>query len=171
MKKILSTVAAAAILAASGFANETPFISAGLGIEMAENMESPGIALIIGAGMPLEIDAGSGSVALEGELTHSIVGPEYEFRNYYGYWNTANAEVLTISAYGTYSIEIDKQMFIKPRVGLIYRDSDVSDGEFGIAIGVQGGYRLDNQLDIIVGLNFIDGMDYGHLTAGVQYHF
>ena len=170
MKKILSTVAAAAVLATSSFAGQSPYLIAGLGMEMVDvgpvDLDM-GFAMILGGGLPLnDIKVGPGTFAVEGELTYSIIAPSY---------NDFDMTFMTLGAYGAYIIDIDKQFFVKPRVGLIYKSFDAdhgySDSEIGLALGVQGGYKLNKQLDIIVGLNLVDGMDIMHITGGVQYHF
>jgi len=186
MKKILSTVAAAAVLATSSFASDVNFdankayLSAGVALEMVDNMDM-GVALVLGGGIPF-MKAGPGTLAVEGELTYSVMAPSYD-DSMYGTSFSSDTTFMTLGAYAGYIYDINPQMFVKPRVGLIYKSADVNVNipgygsgsetvsEIGLAVGVQGGYRLNKQLDLTVGLNLVDGMDIMHITGGVQYHF
>ena len=180
MKKILATAATAAILATSSFAaDNSPYLIAGAGLEMLTDYDM-GVALIIGGGMPLDVKVGPGKLAVEGELTYSAMAPSYSYSG-----ATVDFTAMTLAGYAAYSFDLSKEMFIKPRLGLIYRSYDFASNysgygsyggfgsytEFGIALGVQGGYKLSKEMDLIAGLNLVDGADLIHITAGIQYHF
>ena len=182
-KKIAFSLLTAALMASSSFALDTSkaYGAASVALESvsAAGMDS-GFAIILGGGLPV-IEAGKvgpGTIAVEAELTYSLVAPSYTSGSYKSEWST-----MSVGAYGAYIFNIDKQFFVKPRAGLVYRSyswsnnsgssyyGDYSTSEIGIAFGVQGGYKLNEQLDIIVGYNLLDGTDLTHLSAGVQYHF
>ncbi len=186
MKKILSMVAATALIATSSFALDTSKLYGGasLAIETLSSDVDSGVALILNGGLPVMEagKAGPGTVGVEGEFTYSIVSPSYEILDSTGSWpNTSvstksiDLTVMTLGAYGVYTYDINKQFFVKPRVGLIYRSVDVdgggSDSEMGLAMGVQGGYKLDEKMDVIFGYNMLDGSDLTHLSAGIQIRF
>lgn len=183
MKKILSTVAAAAVLATSGLANDASFdldkayLIAGVAIENADYAgvdTDMGLAIVLGGGLPV-MKLGEGSLVTEAELTYSVMAPSADYD--FGYYGSGSVDFtfMTLGAYAGWQYNIDKQYFVKPRVGLIYKsvDSDGGgdDSEIGLALGVQGGMKLNENLDLTIGLNLVDGMDLTHLTAGVQYHF
>jgi len=173
-KKITLSMLTTALMASSSFALDTSkaYGVASVALESATGYDS-GFALIVGGGLPV-VEAGKvgpGTIAVEAELSYSVVAPSV------GQWELT---AMTAGAYGAYIFDIDKQFFVKPRAGLVYRSYSYSwngnsswgsTSDIGVAFGVQGGYKLNEQLDIIVGYNFIDGSDLTHLNAGVQYHF
>ena len=181
-KKIAFSLLTAALMASSSFALDTSkaYAMASVALESANTYDS-GFAIILGGGLPV-VEAGKvgpGTIAVEAELTYSLVAPSYTWGNETSEWTT-----MSVGAYGAYIFNIDKQFFVKPRAGLVYRSYsyswngnttwggyDGSTSDIGIAFGVQGGYKLNKQLDIIVGYNLLDGSDLTHLSAGVQYHF
>ena len=180
-KKIAFSLLTAALMASSSFAIDTSkaYGAASVALESANGYDS-GFAIILGGGLPV-VEAGKvgpGTIAVEAELTYSLLAPSLTWGNY-----KTELTAMTVGAYGAYIFNIDKQFFVKPRAGLVYRSyswsdnsgssyyGDYSNSEIGIAFGVQGGYKLNEQLDIIVGYNLIDGTDLTHLSAGVQYHF
>ena len=181
MKKIVSSFAAAALIATSGLANEIevgqPYLIAGAAIEMVDEFDM-GVALVVGGGAPV-MDLGEGSLVAEAELTYSVMAPSYDYNfGFYGGKGSVEATFMTLGAYAGYQLDLDNQFFVKPRLGLIYRsvDYDVSaysgsDSEIGLALGVQGGMKLNEQMDVVVGFNLVDGADIMHLTGGIQYRF
>ncbi len=172
MKKILSTVAAAALIATSSFALDTSKLygGAGLGLESGPSGVDSGIALILDAGLPVMEagQAGPGTVAVEGEFTYSLSPMSY---------GSVDVTGMTLGAYGAYIMDINQQLFVKPRVGLVYRSlsfdgySAADSSEVGLAFGVQGGFKLNEKMDIIVGYNMLDGGDWTQLSAGIQMKF
>jgi len=175
-KKIILSLLASALVATSSFALDTSkaYAMGSVALESFSNYDS-GFAIILGGGLPVlkAGEVGPGTIAVEAELTYSLVSPSvgpYEITT------------MTLGAYGAYIFDINKQFFVKPRAGLIYRSYSFSDtgsnwggygdtSDIGVALGVQGGFKLNKQIDIIVGYNLVDGGDLTHLTAGVQYHF
>jgi hypothetical protein len=134
-----------------------------------------GIALVVNGGVPVVAagEVGPGVLAVEGELTFTVVPGET---------SGLEASLMTLGAYGAYILDISPEMYVKPRVGLIYKSIDLdydygwghgtaSDSEIGLALGVQGGYKINETLDAVVGLNLVDGADIVHFTAGVNYKF
>jgi len=179
-KKTALSMVSVALMASSSFALDTSkaYGAASVALESANGLDS-GFAVILGGGLPV-VEAGKvgpGTIAVEAELTYSLLAPSYTWGSY-----KSELTAMTVAAYGAYIFNIDKKFFVKPRVGLIYRSyswsdnsgysyGDTSNSEIGLAFGVQGGYKLNKKLDIIVGYNLIDGSDLTHLSAGVQYHF
>lgn len=182
MNKILSTIAATSILVTASYAADVNFdinkayASAGLALEKPENSDV-GVALVLGGGIPF-MSLGGGSVVAEAELTYSILPASYD-KNY-PYSSGGDITYATFATYGGWKYDIDKQFYVKPRVGLIYRSIDLdahngvkgySDSEIGIALGAQGGMKLTKELDLTVGVNIVDGLDLIHLTGAIQYNF
>ena len=181
MKKMITSLATLALLTTSAVADENSFYAgAGLGLEMATDLDS-GVALILMGGLPIVEKgvAGPGLIAVEGELTYSVVSPSYSYTNFNSS-NSVDYTFTTLAAYGVYTYDITEQLFVKGRAGLVYKSVDVSisgyngsgsTSEIGVAMGAQGGYKINDSLDVVGGLNLVDGTDIIHLTAGVQYHF
>lgn len=177
MKKIISTAVVAAVIATSSLALDTSKIygQAGLALESANSFDA-GFALVLTGGLPVVKagEVGPGTLAVEAELTYSLVPPSL------GSWELTS---MTLAGYAAYIYDINSQFYVKPRAGLIYRSYDFTyDGgsiyggagdtsEVGIALGVGGGYKLNKNLDVYLDYTMLDGTDLTHLTAGVQYKF
>lgn len=177
MKRMITTVAAAAIMATSGQALDTSEIYGGAGLAL-ESLSSAdaGVALVLNGGLPVMEagEVGPGTVAVEGEFTYSLVDPSW---NWYHY--DYDVTVMTLAGYAAYIYDIDSEFYVKPRVGLIYRSYDMDyagyggfdDSEIGLSLGVGGGYHLNSQMDIYADFTMLDGSDLTHLTAGIVYKF
>ena len=181
-KKVALSLLSVALMASSSFALDTSkaYGLASVALESANGYDS-GFAIILGGGLPV-VEAGKvgpGAIAVEAELSYSLLSPSQSYGS-----NKYELTAMTVAAYGAYIFDIDKQFFVKPRAGLVYRSYsyswsgnsswggyDGSTSDIGIALGVQGGYKFSKQIDIIVGYNLIDGSDLTHLSAGIQYHF
>lgn len=178
MKKIISSFAAAAVIATAGVASDVNFdtdqayLIAGGAIEMVDGADM-GLALVVGGGVPF-MQAGEGTLVAEGELTYSLMAPTIEGTD-------VDFNVMTLGAYVGWKYDLDGGMFVKPRVGLTYSSWDwdvpgfyggsVSYSEISLGAGVQGGMTLSDQMDVVVGLNLPKLGDIMHLTAGIQYRF
>ncbi len=180
MKKILSTVAAAAVLATSGFAGDINFdtdkayIGAGIGMEMVDVLDS-GFALVLNGGVPF-MQVGPGTLAVEGEFTYSLAGPSL------GDWEWT---MMNLGAYTAWKFDINKQFYVKPRVGLVYTSVDLdysgphsgyigsgSDSSIGLSVGVAGGYVINKNWDATVAFNAnLSDYDANYLVVGAQYNF
>jgi len=179
MKKILSTIAATAVLATSGLALDTDkaYSISSLAMENFTGLDS-GFAVILGGGLPVMAkgEAGPGTLVAEAELSFDLSSPSL---------GTTEISIFTMGAYVGYQYDINDKAFIKPRLGLVYASSSqdysynngfttvsgsIDDSTIGIAFGLQGGYKLNKQMDIIVGYNLV-ATNVSHLSAGIQYHF
>lgn len=179
MKRMISAVAAATMMATSGLALDTSELygGAGLAIETASGLDA-GVALVLNGGLPV-VEAGEigpGSVAVEGEFTYSMLAPSYDY-GYLDHHYTHDLTVMTLAGYAAYVYEINEEYYVKPRIGLIFRSYELDssytyggDG-IGIALGVGGGYHLNDQMDVYVDYTRVDGGYLSHLTAGVVYRF
>ena len=183
MKKIVSSLAVAALIATSGVASDVNFdtdkayLIAGVAAEMVDEFDM-GVAVVLGGGVPF-MKAGEGTLVAEGEFTYSVMSPSYDYDfGFYGGSDTVEATFMTLGAYAGWQYNLSQEYFIKPRVGLIYKSVDYdisgypgSDSELGLAFGVQGGMPLSKEMDLIVGLNLVDGSDIMHISGGIQYRF
>lgn len=175
MKKILSTIAATAVLATSSFALDTDklYVGAGLAIESATDFDS-GMAIVLTAGLPVteKGESGPGTLAVEAETTFDLTSPSTTI------WTTdVEASIFTLAAYAAYKHDINEKVYVKPRLGLLYESITMSSGSYsaettdiGLAMGVQFGYNIDKQLDVVVGYNIVEA-DVSHLTFGALYRF
>ena len=177
MKKILSTIAATAILATSSFAIDTEkvYMSASLGLEQTSGYDS-GIAMILTSGLPVmeKGEAGPGELAVEAELTFDLSSPSV---------GGLDVSFFTFGGYAVWKYDITEQFFVKPRAGLVYQSVSVntsylgttyntSNSEISLSMGLQGGYAINDNLDVIFGYNFaVSGYSLSQLSAGVQYSF
>ncbi len=173
IKKLLVSTVAAATLSTAVMADT--YAGAGLALENYSSLDM-GFALVLDGGMTFDdVKVGPGKLAAEGELTYSIVSPSQS-----SFGTTIDYTIMTLGAYSAYIFDINKELYVKPRIGLIYKSVDASGSGFGaiastsaigLAFGVGGGYRLNKQMDVYADFNLVDGTDITHITAGVQYHF
>ena len=168
IKKLLVSTVAAATLSTAVLADT--YAGAGLAIESVDAYDM-GFALVLNGGMTLDdAQIGDGKLAVEGEFSYSVVSPST---------SGVDFTAMTLAGYAAYIFDINKELYIKPRAGLIYRSYDVSasrwgsysNSEIGIALTVGGGYKISKEMNIFTDIALVDGMDLIHLTAGVEYHF
>ena len=132
-----------------------------------------GVALTLNVGVPVAV-VGPGTVVLEGEFSYSLVAPSYEwYYAYYGEYRFAEAYFATIGAYAGYVFDINKNLYVKPRIGLVNSSNDDEDAYSvtTIAFGAGAGYRLNKAMDIYLDYTMLDGSYFTHTTLGVNYHF
>ena len=174
MKKLLSSIAATALIATSGLAFDPAkdldlskvYVNAGLALETVTNYDS-GFALVVNAGLPIKED-GKSVVGAEVEITQTIVSPSL---------NTIDASITTVAAYSTYSYNINKQLFVKVRGGFLYESVtneigsySVDTSDSGIAFGLHTGYNINEKMGAYVGYDFIE-TNVNHITLGMNYRF
>lgn len=180
MKKILSIVAATALVSTSVMAFEPDldrmYYGAAVALEDTE-LDDSGMAAVFTAGVPVMQINDESSVALEAEFTYTFASSE---ASYFG--SSVEADLMTLGAYGAYNYNVSSEIFVKPRVGLIYKSMDVtasnsgfgysaSDSEIGLAFGVQAGYNISDTIAVTAGYNLVDGSDITHMTVGAQFRF
>lgn len=165
IKKLLVSTVALATLSTASMADT--YAGAGLALENLTGYDM-GFALVLNGGMTFDdVDLGPGKLAAEGEFTYSMVAPSV---------GTVDASLMTLGGYAAYIYNVNKELYVKPRIGLIYKSIDYgtwigSVSEIGIALGVGGGYKINKKMDAYADFTLIDGSDITHLTAGVEYHF
>lgn len=178
MKKILFTVSAAALLSLSCSALEldTDHAYAGGGIAFESiNPFSTGMAIVLTGGAPLSKKGkiGPGSIVTEGEFTYTLSKGEV---------GSLHASLMTIGAYGGYIYNLTPEIYLKPRLGLIYKSvtmdyagwggtASATDSKIGIAFGLLAGYTLTKELDLYAGYKLVEGSDITHFTIGANYRF
>jgi len=174
MKKILSFLITNLILLtslmASEFVIEEYDFYAGIGasIETFTNhdIKTPGMALVLTAGVPIY----KNTSFLEG-----VVGGEIEFSKSIvpmvgtGYLYEYEADYTNIGLYATYTYLLSDSFFIKPRFGVVYSSGDYKANgcsgfscninnqvDTGPTISLLGGYILNDSADIVFGFNNIE---------------
>ena len=143
-------------------------------IGMGVSAESPvfynnGWAGTLTVGRPL-MKLGSGKLGTEFELSNSLQDSSK---------NHINFSAITVAGYATYIWNIDPKLYIKPRLGVVYKkysiDSKVwgndSSTEVEIAGGFGVGVRLFDNMNIYADYTLLEKGDFTHLTMGVEYHF
>lgn len=167
---LVSTVS----LMAANMGKSNIYAGGGLAYESPEHGDS-GVALVLNGGMVLpDVDVGPGKLGVDGEFTYSVLSHSYGCCGY-----DYDITFMSLGAYAIYIYDINREYYVKPRIGLAYNSVDVSgpgnynygsDSEIDLAFGVSGGYRLSKTMDVYVALNFPDS-DWMQLGAGVQMHF
>jgi hypothetical protein len=107
----------------------------------ADNIESDSKRLYLGVGVSAEtpiwynsgwsgaltvgqslIKLGAGWLGAEAELTHSLEDSSK---------NNIDFSATTLTGYATYIWDIDPKLYIKPRVGVVYKKYDIDGGVWG----------------------------------------
>ena len=120
-------------------------------------------------GKPL-IKAGQGWIGAEAEVTNTLID---------GSKNNVDFSATTLAGYATYIFDIDSKLYIKPRVGVVYKKYDInseawgtkSTTELGIAYGFGVGIRFTDNINIYANYTMVENSDLMHLTTGLEYHF
>ena len=128
-----------------------------------------GWAGVLTVGKPF-MKLGSGKVGAEVEVSNSLQDSSK---------NHIDFSATTVAGYATYIWDVDPKLYIKPRLGVVYKkysiESDVwgddSSNEVDIAGGLGVGVRLFDNMNIYADYTFLEKSDFIHLTMGVEYHF
>ena len=175
MKKILSTVAAATLIATSSFALDTDKLygEAALAIESIDGFDS-GTAVVLTAGVPVmeKGEAGPGALAVEVDMSFDLTSPSTTI-----FSTEVENSLFTLGGYAAYTYDINDKAYVKPRLGLIYISEEASTGTLsvssttmGLAMGVKAGYKINEKIDAVVGYNII-ASNASQLTIGAAYRF
>ena len=145
------------------------YLGAALASEVVTDFDS-GIALVVNGGVPV-LAQDKESLALEAELTQTVSSASQTT------WGTTlDADITTLAVYGVYKYDIDSSFYTKGRLGFLYESVSISGGfggdstDSGLALGVHAGYKVDKQLSIDLGYDYIEA-DVAHITLGAIYNF
>ena len=172
MKVFLTTVIVSTILLQADTIDEkSNNFYVGMGLS-AENpvFYNDGWAGVLTVGKPLMKLGSSGKVGAEVEVSNSLQDSSK---------NHIDFSATTVAGYATYIWDVDPKLYIKPRLGVVYKkysiESDVwgddSSNEVDIAGGLGVGVRLFDNINIYADYTFLEKSDFIHLTMGVEYHF
>ena len=171
MKLILTmAMVTSLLLHAEGKEREEKNLYIGVGISAETPLwYNSGWSGALTIGKPL-VKLGNGWLGAEGELTHSL---QESSKNHIDFSAT------TFTGYATYIWNIDSKLYLKPRVGVVYKkydiDSDIwgsdSNSEVGIAYGVGAGIRFSDNINLYADYTLLENSDLTHVTTGVEYHF
>ncbi len=171
---ILSTLFSTSIFAIN---LNKAYISNSFALESESNKVESGLAIIFNAGYIIK-KKGSYNIAIEGEITYSIIPTSYP-----DFYQTVDSTYLTLAPYGVYKYNINSKFFIKLRAGFIYKSKkqDItytdkttktdSSNKINFSYGIQGGYKLTKQFDLILSYNLLDKNNLTHVSFGVIYNF
>lgn len=189
MTKTVKTMVVVALVGSSlmGDAMSGMYIGVGVAHEKGGSSDGSydaGKALVLTAGMPLPKDTFIDNMYAEAELTQTI-----DAHTASGTYYSAEAKYTTVGFYGAYKYDINKDWYVKPRIGLLYAKTSVSidvsssfysasssmdETSFDMAYSVVGGYKLNKNVDITFGFNNADFVPFDSLyqfTVGANYNF
>ena len=163
-------VVASTILLQAETIDETNSFYIGVGV----SAESPiiyndGWAGVLTVGKPF-MRLGSGELGAEVEVSNSLQDSSK---------NSIDFSAKTVAGYATYIWDVDPKLYIKPRLGVVYKkysiESDVwgddSSNEVDIAGGLGVGIRILDNINIYTDYTLLEKSDFTHLTMGVEYLF
>ena len=158
------------------------YLGAGLAYESAYSYDS-GMALVISGGRTFEnIEAGPGKLAFESEFTFSLISPSSTYYNRFNRNYSIDLTYFTLAGYAAYIYDITPDLYVKPRLGLVYTAVSVSNtygayglgaygNGLGLAVGLGAGYKLTRELNTYLDFTLLNGTGLRHLTLGVEYHY
>ena len=171
MKKMISTVAATALIMVTSAMSSDMYVGGGIASQSVTGMDS-GMALVLNVGMPLAMEAGPGKIAVEGELSKSISAASQKT-----FAGTAEFDVTTLAAYATYTYDITNEFYVKPRLGLLHESAEASvagisasETETGLSYTLGAGYVVSNNLNVYLDYAIVEA-DISNMTLGVSYKF
>ena len=179
MKKLISTMAATALIATSSFAFDPAkdldlskvYVGAGLAMETITDFDA-GFALVLNAGLPVK-ETGNNVIGAEVELTQTLSAAERTITT----TASMEASLTTMAIYSTYTYNVNKSLFAKVRAGFLYESITMElgslssdDSQSGVAFGLHTGYNINETMGVYLGYDFIEA-DVQHITLGMNYHF
>ena len=179
MKKLIHSLLATAFLSSSMMATEVGFYAGGgLAFEAVPKNSQDwemGLAVVLRGGMTL--DALMEGFGAEVELTKSVVDPKV---NYKGDPSRDRVNVTTLATYAVYRIPVTKEIYVKPRFGVIFpnlggaeswgNDNIVNSRDITFSSGIGGGFTLMDNFDVYVDYTVI-GENITNYGVGAEYHF
>lgn len=187
MNKMTKSVVASAIIAA-GFAMAAPasaeqYINAQLAISDVGSYGTTygfdnGLTLVGTYG--ITIPSVHQYFGVEGEISKSIVDPEYDFGS-----SHAEYDYYTAGGYAVFAIPVHEKINIRARGGLVYNHYKItsntctffgcgsySDSDINPSIGAGATYNFNSNLNFMAEVTAIDiDEDVFHVSAGAQFKF
>ncbi|MEA1920301.1 MAG: outer membrane beta-barrel protein [Campylobacterota bacterium] len=145
------------------------YMGGGVAYESATDFDA-GLASVVHVGLPI-ITRGQHRFAVEGEGSYSLVPASI---------HKSDLTTMSVAAYGVYRLNVTSRLYLKPRMGVLYRsyslksdalEIDGSGSEVDLAFSFGGGVHINRSLDVYVDLAMIDQSDLMHFTLGLEYHF
>lgn len=152
MKKSLLSLSTAIMLTTSAYGLDGLYFGGGLAVQ--DVADDNGVGLVLNGGAPLPVEAGDGTLGVEGELTFAAAG------------DTSDADAITLGAYATYTYNFIDNAYLKSKFGIAFYDSDYDDG-VKLSAGVGGGYSFTEDFSAYVEYTSISALN--NLTFGVKY--
>ena len=173
MKKIITILASTGILVSSSsaidFIKGQYYIGGGVAVENGWSHYGTGAALLLNGGKPI-IKLGPGTIGAEVELSYTALAANYD-----GYYD-GDLKVLSLGLFATYKYDIDKDLYIRPRIGPMfmsysYGGYDYYDGGYSrgnVAIGIGVGYKLTKNMNLFSDFT-LNTASYRRISVGLQF--
>ena len=190
MSRIIIAILALSIGTTLLTAESKTYAGVGVVMETVEEIESD-ITVDLKAGVAVEAKGGisfENSFGVESRVTNSIIGAKGS--EVFGNRKlTTEADVTTLSLFGTYTYQLIPKFAIIPKVGLTYAmiDLDIElgdeklegddDTDLSFSYGVEAQYSLTSTTDLYVGYTIYniefngEKFDASHLSIGIQKNF
>jgi hypothetical protein len=115
------------------------------GFDNAINIGAYGGYNLLGAGAPIKVDLGGGTLAIEGEATLTASKGDFSVGGVSGDW-----KVTTLGAYAAYRFPVTSTFFAKGKAGLVRSD-------VGISVSGVSGNGSETDFSIGAGVGFVLG--------------
>jgi hypothetical protein len=174
MKKTILALASTGLLVSSSsaidFIKGQYYIGGGVAVENGWSYYGTGAALLLNGGKPI-IKLGPGTIGAEVELSYTALAAEYEHNSY-----SSDLRVLSLGIFATYKYDIDKNLYIRPRIGPMftsYSYSGYSSYYYGysrgnVAIGIGVGYELTDNMNLFSDFTATTA-NYRRISVGLQF--
>ena len=124
----------------------------------------------------------SKNFSVEGEFNFGLAGGDYS-----GSGGVGEFDLWTLGVYGAYHFPLGEKAYAKGKMGFLYEDKDfaysktfteftppltrsvdASETDFGVSLGVGGGYKINNRMNVEVEYTIIES-DVDFLSIGINY--
>ncbi len=165
------------LLSTTIFANSKFYVGSAIALESEHNSVESGLSSILNAGYNIQRKRLL-NVSIETEITYSLYPTKY----YNGFIHT-DSKYLTLALYSAFKYKLNKNFFIKPRVGLLYKSttqqkkdynnvkSTKSKNSINFSCGGLIGYKITPTIDISLAYNLLNKLDLTHFALGITYNF
>jgi len=176
MKKMLSIATLLAVsmstVQAVDFIKNQYYIGGGVAVENGWSYYGSGLALLINGGKPI-VKLGPGTIGAEVEVSYTAVAATYDYEGY-----DSDLKVLSLGLFATYKYDINKDLYIRPRIGPMftsYSYSGYSAYHYGysrghVAAGIGIGYNITESMNLFSDFT-ISTADYRRISVGLQFKF
>ena len=190
MNKIITAIIALSIVTTVTVAESKIYASTAIAIELIDDSDTD-MDVNLKAGVSLELKGGiffDNNFGIEGKLTKTINSAKGS-KTVFNKTLSIEADVSTLSLFGTYNYQITPNFSLVPKVGFTYTDielnfemdgdnlEDKEDSNSNLSYGVEAQYSFTPTTNLYIGYTMYNlefdntSFDASHISVGIQQSF